>query len=330
MRRSVNYLRIFVAVIAFIWVFNTGITQPAVKGKKIETGSTIYPVEEYKHYDYYALDYIKDLFYYPRFSLSSLPNSPAKAKEAKVNIYTFKVTEKEDDGKMCLDIFRSGKKVRSDCADSNTRAIVMKPVPGTDINGDGVPEVIVYHYGNGAHCCFTYTIFSLGKNLKIVDVLHGEHSYFDFKDLDGDGQYEAIGRDWIFAYWNTSFAGSPAPSVILRWKNGKYRLAEDLMKKPPPEKKEILKLAAELKKYVEVDQNPQLPWIPEWWAVMIKLIYTGNGKLAWEFCDLSWPVPEEKSSRKKYLKEKKMFLAEFKQQLRKSNYWADLKKMNGW
>lgn len=317
-------------IIPFILGCNTNTPQPSIDTIYSEKWAKMYPRRETERpYDIY---YINDLFDHPGFSQSSPFHPPATAKEAMVENYTFTVNKKEDNRKVCMDIFRSGKKIRSDCADSIGKlAIVMEPAPGTDINGDGVPEIIVNENTGEWHCCSTYAIFSLGKNLKLIDLLYGEHSYFNFKDLDGDGKYEAIGRDWIFAYWNTSFAGSPAPEVILRWKNGKYRLAEDLMKKPPPDKKEILKIASELKKYVALEeQNEQLSRIPEWWAVMIKLIYTGNGNMAWEFCDLSWPAPEEKSSRKKYLKEKKLFLDKFKKQLKKSNYWADLKKMNGW
>jgi len=330
MRKSANYLRIFVALIAFILAFHVDIPQPAAEKKHIETGAMIYPGQRDLSGD---IDYIKDLFDHPGFSPSSLSNSPATTEEAKVNKYTFKVRKKEDDGKVCMDIFRSGKKVRSDCSDSiGHLAVIVEPAPGTDINGDEVPEVIVDNYTGGAHCCSAYAIFSLGKNLKLIDLLYGEHSYFNFKDLDGDGKYEAIGRDWIFAYWNTSFAGSPSPEVILRWKNGKYRLAADLMKKPPPAKKELLKITAKLKKNAELDEEKpeKLQWTPEWWAVMVKLIYTGNGNLAWEFYDWTWPAPKDKSSRKESLKEKRLFLNEFKKQLKKSYYWADLKKMNGW
>lgn len=328
-RKSANYLRIFVVIIPLIWGCNTDTPRSSEEKKHIDKGSKVIQAEVGK---YYIPEYVKELFEHPGFSRSLIYNPPSTAESTKVKNYTFKVTEKKGDEKVCMDIFRSGRKIRSDCANSMTSfAIVTRPDPGTDINGDGVPEVIVNEDTREWHCCDVYAIFSLGKSLKLITVLYGEHSYFDFKDLDNDGKYEAIGRDWNFAYWSTSFAGSPAPEVILRWKNGKYRLAEDLMKKPPPEKKELLEIASEFKKNaVFYGEIQKLHWEPEWWAVMIKLIYTGNGNLAWEFCDWFWPVPEEKSLGEKYFKEKKVFLGEFKKQLKKSYYWADLKKMNGW
>jgi hypothetical protein len=37
------------------------------------------------------------------------------------------------------------------------------PVLGMDVNGDGVPDVVVETYSGGAHCCWTYYVVSLGK-----------------------------------------------------------------------------------------------------------------------------------------------------------------------
>jgi hypothetical protein len=34
---------------------------------------------------------------------------------------------------------------------------------GEDVNGDGVPDVVLEAYSGGAHCCWTYYIISLGQ-----------------------------------------------------------------------------------------------------------------------------------------------------------------------
>ena len=340
MRTSANYIQILIVIIAFILGWIADIPKSAKEEKHIHTSKDSMVFQDNERKDSVS-KYTQDLFDHPGFfgpnfsdqpSKSSASYKQATAEEATVKNYTFKVSQKEADKKVCIDIFRSGRKLRSDCADLISKlAIVTAPDPGTDINGDGVPDVIAYEDTGAWHCCSTYAIFSLGKKLKLIDVLSGQHSYIFFRDLDGDGKYEAIGRDWTFAYWNTSFAGSPAPEVVLRWKNGKYRLAEDLMKTPPPEKKILLEIAEQFKENTLLDSKDQgLHWNSEWWAVMLKLIYNGNGNLAWEFCEWFWPIPEEKTLRKTFLKEKKLFLVEFKKQLRQSPYWADLKKMNGW
>lgn len=236
-----------------------------------------------------------------------------------------------EDGKVCMTFFRSGKKIRSDCADGGFVSFLSFPPPGTDINGDGIPDVIVDYFSGGAHCCSQYAVFSLGKKLKLLDVLYGEHSDFEFKDLDSDGKYEAIGRDWTFAYWNTSFAGSPAPEVILRWKSGRYRLADDLMRKKY-DRDEVMKMADDFKKDILPisEEDGTFHVEPTIWAAMLELIYAGDGELAWEYVDRVWPLSDDKLLAKRWASDKKKFLNEFKTQLRKSEYWSDLKKMNGW
>jgi hypothetical protein len=274
-----------------------------------------------------------DLFRHPGYSRETRREPPiSKAKSVTVNNYLCEVKESADGKQQCMTFSRNGKKIRSDCnKEIGSFSILMSPPAGTDINGDGIPEIIVEYFSGGVHCCLQYTVFSLGKTLKFVTVMNGEHSGFEFKDIDGDGKYEAIGRDWGFAYWNASHARSPAPEVILRWEKGRYRLAERLMKKEY-DRNLFLSTAKHFKDNAVVnDENSQsLHWESEWWAAMLELIYTGNGDLAWKLCDLFWPVSEDPSIKKIWLADKKKFLAEFKKQLRKSAYWADLKKMNGW
>ncbi len=275
----------------------------------------------------------------PRFSGksshdSSLPTTKSEnmidGGRVTINEYSFESTKTED-GKVCMTFYRSGKRIRSDCADRGFVDILSFPPPGTDINGDGVPDVIVGYFSGGAHCCSEYAVFSLGKKLKLLDVLNGEHSNFEFKDLDNDGKYEATGRDWTFAYWGTSFAGSPAPEVILRWKNGRYRLAEDLMRRKYA-RDEVLKIVDDFENDILPlsEDNKSLHVDTTISAAMLELIYTGNGNLAWEFVDRVWPIPDDDLLKKQWLSDKKKFLREFKVQLRKSDYWSDLKIMNGW
>ena len=110
---------------------------------------------------------------------------------------------------------------------------------------------------------------------------------------------------------------SPAPDVILRFRYGKFRLAQNLMRKPSPNNKD---LAARAKKIVgnwdTLEQGPP----DEYWGELLDLIYTGNARRAWSFAEEAWP--RDKQGRGE-------FIEEFKKQLRKSPYWEELKKLNG-
>jgi hypothetical protein len=90
---------------------------------------------------------------------------------------------------------------------------------GTDINGNGTPDVIINLYSGGAHCCFDVAVYDLGPSLRRVNVPPppGGNSGGVFEDLDGDGILEYRTADDSFAYAYCCFAASPAVPVILRF-----------------------------------------------------------------------------------------------------------------
>ncbi|MBF0523359.1 MAG: hypothetical protein HQL24_09945 [Candidatus Omnitrophica bacterium] len=182
--------------------------------------------------------------------------------------------------------------------------------PGKSITGDGQPSLVVSEWSGGAHCCYTYDTFSLGDSFKHLGTIDAGHGGGPFKDVDGDGALEFITYDWTFAYWNACFAGSPAPKLILKWKNGNYVPAMDLMRKPDIKEQEYRDLikqiqdqrAADLEdlekeKKDNKDFDPQntgwykdgayLP--PTAWEHILDLIYGGNAVKAKAFLADAWP-----------------------------------------
>ncbi|MCL4458008.1 MAG: hypothetical protein M1147_03285 [Nitrospirae bacterium] len=206
-----------------------------------------------------------------------------------------------------------------------------KGVNLSDITGDGIPDLIISVWSGGAHCCYSTTIFSLGEQFKKIVRLEGKHTSFDIKDIDNDNVYELVGHDWTFEYWQSSFAGSPAPEIVLKYKNGNYVIATDLMKKPPPKSQEFYTKFNDIRKKMgksgEVIHQESEVWgsdggiPPELWGYMLDLMYSGNGQLALEFFDKVWSDKR---------RGKKEFLEVFKKQISKSPYWSEIKKMNGW
>ncbi|MDD5645905.1 MAG: hypothetical protein PHW86_01910 [Candidatus Bipolaricaulis sp.] len=90
---------------------------------------------------------------------------------------------------------------------------------GTDVNGNGTPDVIVNLYSGGAHCCFDVAIYDLGPPLRRVafPAPPGGNSGGVFEDLDGDRVLEYRTADDSFAYAYCCFAASPAVPVVLRF-----------------------------------------------------------------------------------------------------------------
>jgi len=91
---------------------------------------------------------------------------------------------------------------------------------GTDITGDGYPDVIVECYSGGAHCCFQTVVYSLGEWVQMFRAGCESNCPGEFQDLDGDGICEFVTCDDIFAYRYCAFSDSPLVTVILRFEPG--------------------------------------------------------------------------------------------------------------
>ncbi len=250
-----------------------------------------------------------------------------KPETLKIGDYTYQSVVDDMEG-MTFHIDRAGETIYS-CTKYYAVCNVMPVGVAGDITNDGTPELVIESYSGGAHCCFGYYVFSLGHELERIVYLDGIDAQFEIRDLDGDQEYEFIGRDDTFNYWNACHADSPFPLVILRYEGGALRFADELISQMNPAPEIVMKrldgICAHMK---TLEKSPMrfntgffMDFHPPLWSSMLDLIYTGSGDKAWIFYDLAWPE-------KKIGKDK--FLNEFKKQLQKSPYWDELKRINGW
>jgi hypothetical protein len=238
--------------------------------------------------------------------------------------YEVRVFRDKQEGDGYFDILRKGKIVHRQEGWKFTIGHLYDDDPkysliqmGKDITGDGVPNLVISEYSGGAHCCLSFEVFEMGAQLRHIDRIEAEDGDLShFEDLDGDRSLECIINDWNFSYWKTSFADSPAPRVILRYRNGKYRFAGDLMRKQSPTNDEIAKMITKIHRYAPwtVEEPP-----PELWSYMLDLIYSGHAEIAWAFFEQAWPSS---------IAGKKVFLKEFQDQLTQSRFWKDVEKLN--
>ena len=231
----------------------------------------------------------------------------------------------------CLQILKSKKLVYSlESADfrigNNFADDAGIPI-GTNITGVGKPNAIVGEWSGGAHCCFTFHIFELGETFKEIARIKAEHSDgAKFVDLSHDGSYEFEGNDWAFAYWRTSFAESPAPRIVLKYRAGRFRLAYELMKKPAPSAEEFASTVQSIRSdegwgdvtHPDCKMNCDVP--VSLWSNMLDLMYTGHADLSWKLFDQSWPPTRM---------DKTVFAKEFCEVLSASHYWSDLRTETG-
>jgi len=194
---------------------------------------------------------------------------------------------------------------------------VAGPAAGADIDGNGIPDLLVYWFSGGAHCCFEVWHIECGRELRLRARINGWHSEPEYRDLDGDGRCEVVMRDWSFAYWNECFATNSAPEVILRMRDGRYELAWDLVNGPKRSDEEWGKLRNQVRERlasvraiivaeeagtpVPAERIPEDFPIFQWWAnermrvpsevwaAMLDLIYGGRVADAVAFLEYVWP-----------------------------------------
>ena len=209
---------------------------------------------------------------------------------------------------------------------------------GTDITGDGRPNVFVSTYSGGAHCCYAYLVLEVGEQFRVVNHLGTGDSLIRLRQIDGVPGLEIELWDDNFVYWKTVFAGSPMPRVVLKYSGGKYRVAPALMKAPSRSLHTLEGMARRVRESpwwkreplhsggntalagLESDRSLER-YEPELWDVMLDLIYTGNMPQARLFLDMAWPPGWAG---------KQDFAREFFTcQLRRSRYWPAVAFING-
>jgi hypothetical protein len=193
---------------------------------------------------------------------------------------------------------------------------------GRDINGDGVPDLAIEdpHGRLGGQ---TVHLFECGQQFRLTCMVESlEPPGPVFRDYDGDGAAEVLLSDDAFYHWPVCMDGEPMPEVILRWRNGKYVAARDLMYKPAPSKEELEATATAICASPEWDAESG--WVPpQLWTNAIALMYSGHERLGLEFVDRAWQPGfpgKDELSRKKQLIDYYL-----RSRLDDSVYWPDLK-----
>jgi len=190
-----------------------------------------------------------------------------------------------------------------------------------DITGNGIPELFLDGYSGGAHCCTHNYIIELSNPISILFDLDTGDSGIEFKDLNNDGIMELVTREDVFAYWHTSFVGSPMPRVVLSLQNGKYKADPKYMRKPALTDAEVKKMADDLESWADKDGiYPEVAWR----IYAIDLIYSGNIASARKYVDLVWHYNDDGTLEEYAFKTKEDFWKELDEQIKTSPYYNDL------
>jgi hypothetical protein len=205
------------------------------------------------------------------------------------------------------------------------------PIHTKDITGDGMPDVLLVESCGCSAGTSTYTLISLGEEVKEIFTTEdwlGEGDW-GLKDVDDDGVYEAVGPDFPIMVRDQGYKwAGPSINVILKYKDGNFVYASDLMRREPPTRREFLAAVERAKRDLGDYKIPDfgsyytdgLPDSVSEYA--INLIYTGNGELAHEFINLVFSDEEEE--------ERDYLWRSLYTDLSGQSYWPQLAAMNHW
>ncbi len=192
------------------------------------------------------------------------------------------------------------------------------PKPGTDVTGDGSPDVIITDYSGGAHCCFTYYIFELREPLNIISIYTGDGS-FSFDELDGRPGLEVVTTDDFYTEWINGYVGAPFPHFMWRYNGSTYEPDPDLTRQQPLKEAEFQRLVQQVRDGEWPASESYLP--REFLSVTLELIYGGNLVQALDFIQATWPAQKPGQAE---------FVAELLQcRMRDNAIWPMLAEMNG-
>ncbi len=185
-----------------------------------------------------------------------------------------------------------------------------------DKTGDGTPDLAVEYYSGGAHCCFSMYFYELGNEVTQIKSLNMGDADIAAIGKSPNGGLKLSSGDTTFAYWNTSFAGSPIPQIILDFRDGEFRTNAKLMQKPAPPLAKLKQEAAAIRTKMPLDayvgDTEGGNFDEAFWGRMLDLIYTGHEDLAWQYFDWAWN-PKKKG--------KEIFKQDFEKQLAGSEFY---------
>jgi hypothetical protein len=185
-------------------------------------------------------------------------------------------------------------------------------IAGIDVTGDGVPNIAltdtVGRQGGGE-----VYLFACSRVFRQIAHIESFGKFPSFRDIDGNGIPELTASDDAFYHFPSPRDGSPMPTLILRWQNGRYVAARNLMAKAPPAKEELEAIAARWRSASDPEEVAEAS--DKFSATVLGLLYSGHDCQAWEFIDAGFNDPLEKED----------FIRQLQSRLEESAYWPDLR-----
>jgi len=216
-----------------------------------------------------------------------------------------------------LNVYNDGKKIYSYSQEGGS----IEKIASEDLDGDGYKEDVFLSYSGGAHCCFEVIVVSQNPDIKkplFFDLRNTE--VFELEDKDGDKIPEIVTFDDYGYMMGLCFACSPYVKIVMNYKNGKFYLRSDLIKKINAPQAGDVKVVFDEKNgyfYFSSDENASKTL-----SAVLHYIYAGEHMNALDIIKkhVTFDTPATK----------KLFLISLVENLGSSVFWNDIKRANGW
>jgi hypothetical protein len=189
-------------------------------------------------------------------------------------------------------------------------ALSVDPISGTDLNGDGKPEIVLSGYSGGLHCCYVYEIVSLGRTPQVLHTFKNPVPISFEKQPDSTALIRAV--DGVFDYFLVPHTDAVIPQLVLKPEGNS--LVDVSAQYPELYDKEIEQAGSqltpeELEKFRKSDFRAQLftdqiPTVHKVLTIVLNYVYSGREDKAWQTLDQLWP-PNDVSRVKSLIAERR-------------------------
>jgi len=156
-------------------------------------------------------------------------------------------------------------------------------LPLFDFDGDGTKDLIVRIWNGGAHCCYTYDIYSLANRASKIWHFSAGDGHMLTTPSNVAGLPIILIEDSTFRYWGPGVMDMPV--VALRWQPDKVKVGAfkvDMERQRSGKDKHPLPSVEDVKRSLKNDTTSELC------GYMLNLYYTGHAKDANKFLETVW------------------------------------------
>jgi hypothetical protein len=177
-------------------------------------------------------------------------------------------------------------------------ALAVDPISGTDINGDGRPEIVLNGYNGGVRCCYTSYVITLERKPELLHEFHNSVPLTYEKQLGGATLIRTA--DGAFDYFLVPHAMAVVPAVLLQMKGD--QLVDISSQFPEIYDKKIEQARAQLTpealaSFRKADYRSRLftanlPTVQGVLTIVLNYAYSGREEKAWQALTDMWPASD--------------------------------------